>query len=538
MVVGAVSGVAEGATPKQFTVTPTAGPSGTSVTATSRDRCPPPAGTSNPVAVVAIAQPGGGSVVTVTVPVDNRGSWRATLPIPAGTSTGAKNVSATCQFSNGTTALYGAETFTVTLRSFTMTPGSGFPGTDLTVASKDACLAPSGTTNPKVTVQLTEPAGGVIAAATVPVDPKGMWTATLSVPAGTSSGSKNVSATCQFSNNTTAVYGTATFTIAKTAFTFSRLSGADRFGTAAAVASAAFPNGAATAVIALATNYPDALAGNFLAGVKTAPILLVDQTAIPKATMDALAALKVQNVSLLGGTTAIASSVEDQLKATNSTAPGGAKLNVTRIGGTSRYVTAKLVAETPGASIGVVGGKKTAIVVSGSGFADALAAGPIAYRGLFPMLLTAPQLLSPEARSALGDLAIKNVVIVGGTASISQDVRNEMTGMGITVTRLAGADRSDTAAKVAGFATGTLGFPQSAVDLARGDSYADALAGGPLAGGEAAPILLTQNPTTLGAATRSYLSANAGKITSGRIFGGTSAVSQQAQAQAEAAATR
>src|SRR4051812_32850570 len=107
LVVGTLGGVASAATPKQFSLAPTSGPAGSSVTVTSRDRCQPPGGTSNPVSVVTIAPAGGAAVATATVPVDSRGSWRATLQIPVGTTTGAKDVAATCRFSNGTAVFYG-----------------------------------------------------------------------------------------------------------------------------------------------------------------------------------------------------------------------------------------------------------------------------------------------------------------------------------------------------------------------------------------------------------------------------------------------
>src|SRR5207237_4081610 len=120
----------------------------------------------------------------------------------------------------------------------------------------------------------------------------------------------------------------------------------------------------------------------------------------------------------------------------------------------NRYDTAKDVAESGGPGVvGTTGGPlppaaKTAIVVSGETFPDALSAGPASFAGKLPILLTTAASLSPEAKEALTDLAIKAVLIVGGTASVSTATEKQISDMGITVTRLSGTNRSDTAGTV------------------------------------------------------------------------------------------
>src|SRR5438093_1028670 len=85
-----------------------------------------------------------------------------------------------------------------------------------------------------------------------------------------------------------------------------------------------------------------------------------------------------------------------------------------------RHRTARLVAEQPGAAaVGSVGQKKTAIVASGAAFPDALAGGPLAFGSKLPLLITDPASLSSDAQTALGSLAIKQVVLLGGTAAVS-----------------------------------------------------------------------------------------------------------------------
>ena len=63
------------------------------------------------------------------------------------------------------------------------------------------------------------------------------------------------------------------------------------------------------------------------------------------------------------------------------------------------------------------------------------------------------------------------------------------------------------------------------VNLARGDEPADALSGGMHAGAERAPILLTQGPGSLGAATAAELRYRSISLISGDVFGGPAAVS-------------
>src|SRR5690348_13227307 len=63
-----------------------------------------------------------------------------------------------------------------------------------------------------------------------------------------------------------------------------RLSGSDRYGTAATVATAKFTGGVDTVIMASGANFPDALAGAFLAGQSgPAGILLTAPDQLPQA---------------------------------------------------------------------------------------------------------------------------------------------------------------------------------------------------------------------------------------------------------------
>ena len=311
-------------------------------------------------------------------------------------------------------------------------------------------------------------------------------------------------------------------------FSFERLAGADRYATAAEIGRAVAGTGTRV-LLATGETYPDALAAAHLAGARSAPILLVTRTAVPAATADALRDLGATSVTVLGGTGAIDDAVLTELRADGYT--------VDRIAGTDRYETARLVAERAGAdAVGIVDGSRTAIVAGGSSFAEAMAAGPLAYHSGLPILLTAADGLSAPTASALRTLQIERVLVLGGTAQVGLAVEDDLSALGMAVDRLGSADRPTTAAALADFAVESLGFPTTRVNLARGDDFADALVAGALGGSTRAVTLLTASPTSIGSATTSWLRANAPTLTGGVIFGGTAAVSSSVEAAATSAA--
>src|SRR3954464_876083 len=95
-------------------------------------------------------------------------------------------------------------------------------------------------------------------------------------------------------------------------FSMPRLEGKNRYETAAAIALHTFSS-SSIAVLATGENFPDALAGNYLAGALNAPLLLVRRDDVTDATRLALAALHVTKVYVLGGDAAISPSVKFEL---------------------------------------------------------------------------------------------------------------------------------------------------------------------------------------------------------------------------------
>jgi putative cell wall-binding protein len=303
-----------------------------------------------------------------------------------------------------------------------------------------------------------------------------------------------------------------------------RLAGDNRYETAATVAASAFADGDTTiAIVATGESFADALAANYLAGALHSPILLT-----PGGTMDpglpgALDAIGATGVEVIGGDGAISDAVTAEIE--------DAGYQASRVAGQTRFETAKAIAELlPPEAIGEhLDFGRTAIIVNGLTFADALAAGPMSFSQGWPILLTNADRLQGDAGAAIQDLGIEHAIIVGGTGVVSDGVVGDLTQLGVTNERLSGTDRTLTAKAVADFLVDTLGYGTDDVILARGDAFPDALSAGPRGGDELEPILLTISADFLGAAASTFLKDRNAGITRIEIFGGTGAISQSVE---------
>lgn len=201
------------------------------------------------------------------------------------------------------------------------------------------------------------------------------------------------------------------------AATVRRISGADRFATAAAISAATFAPGVPEVYIATGRDFPDALAGGAAAGLLDIPILLVTRDSVPVATADELTRLRPGRVTVLGGTSAVSEQVADKLadRWGDGYPPGG---NQTRISGASRFSTAAAIAKqvARGASV------PAAYLATGSNFPDALAAGSAAALSGAPLLLVPREALIEVVRDSITRLSPEQIVILGGTGVIADPV--------------------------------------------------------------------------------------------------------------------
>ena len=210
-----------------------------------------------------------------------------------------------------------------------------------------------------------------------------------------------------------------------------------------------------------------------------------------------------------------------------------AGLTVARLGGDDRYGTGASVARwmVEERSQDVSG--KIAIVANGEVFADALVAGPMSARRLIPVLLTRSDQLHSEVGMFLEDAGIERVVLMGGTAAISAEVQAEIANRGITVDRMAGATRFETAILTGRFAAELDGegcFDSGSVGLARARVPFDSFSAAALMARRCAPLVLT-DPDRVPSSTADYLDSVRSRSEHEvmlTVFGGDAAVSQAA----------
>lgn len=334
-----------------------------------------------------------------------------------------------------------------------------------------------------------------------------------------------------------------------------RLAGTDRYATAVKIAEAYVTevegttgrDDVNTAILTsgLDEHFGYTLPTPALAKLYNAPVLLTEPDELPTVVSTFLAKPAITTVYIAGNADVVSAEVESQVAAISGVA-------VNRIADAgSAYDAAVeiagLVGSTPGSPGEVPGEGRTVLLATGENFADALAAGPLAYRGEHPILLVPTSELPAAVSAFLRDSLTDHAIILGGTSAVDAAVENAVKLLGITTERWQGADRFGTAVNIAQELLGT-DAPQECFDDSGeiGLAYAwrspDAIVSGPLLGELCAPLLLIQR-TVLPAAVTEFLKSDdyatgdtAGKLRI-TVFGGTAAVASTALSAATRAAT-
>ncbi|MDR3270411.1 MAG: cell wall-binding repeat-containing protein [Peptococcaceae bacterium] len=288
-----------------------------------------------------------------------------------------------------------------------------------------------------------------------------------------------------------------------------RLSGADRYATAAAIAAAGWTSASAV-VLARGDDFPDALAGAVLAAAPQVqgPMLLTQTAQLPSVTWEKIQSLGAQTVYLLGGPGAIAPDVENFL-----TAQG---LHVLRLAGADRYATAARIA------VSAVPSASEAFLASGASFPDALSVSSYAAARQIPLLLSEQARVPQATLDALQELGVRSVTLVGGSGVLAPAVQSQLEALGLSVRRLSGSDRYLTNdAVIQGLAQDA-----SVVYTATGEDFPDALTGAALAARANHPILLIP-PVTLPQAAADFLQAQITNNFTMFLLGGTGVISSE-----------
>ncbi len=314
--------------------------------------------------------------------------------------------------------------------------------------------------------------------------------------------------------------GTTGFTGHAGAYTFKiqrtiaeRIYGSDRVGTAVQVSKvslatrAVATEGGRAILIANSMNYPDALSGAPLvhANGSGGSLLLTPQGSLPSTVAAEIVRSGTQYVYVLGGKSAVSDEVVWALEDIN---PG---ITVERVSGDDRIQTSNAIARE---MYQMNGTRRFAIIAYAFNYPDALAATPVAVYNSTPILLTPKDALRADTIDALGDIGVTDIIIVGSSAVVSDNVFNQCAayaGGADHVLRIAGANRYETAKEIAlwscdkkgpglrdgttigttAFSTGLYPLSTAHLGLASGENFPDALSGGVMCGINGFPILLT-----------------------------------------------
>jgi putative cell wall-binding protein len=284
--------------------------------------------------------------------------------------------------------------------------------------------------------------------------------------------------------------------------TLDRIKGANRWATAVEISQEGWDS-ASVVVLANGEKFADALAGVPLAFANDAPILLTASNSLNKEAKDEIVRLGANKVFLLGGTAAISEEIEEELVDMG--------LEVDRVKGATRDATAVEIANRVAPN-----GVDTVVLAYAWDFPDALAAASYAAINGYPILLSEKTSISEATEKAIEDLGVENVIIVGGSAVITDKVEDALEDDGYNVDRVNGSNREGTSVALAEF----FKLNTTKYFVATGDDFADAIAGAALAAKEGTGILLVRK--SLHKVIADFVEEN---VTEAVIFGGTGAVS-------------
>ncbi|MDH6182354.1 putative cell wall-binding protein [Microbacteriaceae bacterium SG_E_30_P1] len=191
-------------------------------------------------------------------------------------------------------------------------------------------------------------------------------------------------------------------------------------------------------------------------------------------------------------------------------------VEVDRVAGADRYEVAVNISQGAYPETAPV-----VYVASGLNYPDALSAGPAAAHEGGPLLLVRQDEVPGVIASEIARLDPAKIVIVGGTASVSEGVFNSLSAMADETVRIAGANRYEASRNVAEYAFGDADVPL--VYVATGEKFPDALAAGGAAGSKDAPVVLVRgSDTQLDGATEALLESFG--TTDTRVLGGEASV--------------
>lgn len=217
-----------------------------------------------------------------------------------------------------------------------------------------------------------------------------------------------------------------------------RLAGNDRYATAREIGKEVrtITGVLDKAMLVDGTNFPDVITISTLASKNRTPILLTQPKTLNKTTDEVLKDFNIKNITIGGEIESVSNDIEKFLKT---------DYTVSRIGGVDRYETASLIAKEVRS---LTGNNNDLILVDGTDFPDGITINSIAGKQGSPILLTQPNLLNETAKKDIEDFNIKNILIGGGVNSVSENIEKYLRDEKLTVNRVHGKDRYETAVRI------------------------------------------------------------------------------------------
>ena len=310
-----------------------------------------------------------------------------------------------------------------------------------------------------------------------------------------------------------------------TALVTKRLSGNDCFGTNLATLKAdVTENGLPKGIIVCTnTHYVDSLSAAALSGLLNYPIVIANgsekqMSSTVKQSINVVTNSGKQklDVVILGGTGAISSGIESQLKAYDSNG------NCDRVYGSDGYDTNQKAYEY---GKNKNGGWNTSevLVATGSAYYDALGSGSYAASKKAFILLANPSGNNAGMLSKINK-GVK-ATICGGVSAVSSRIESSIKAKGCTINRIAGDDAYKTNIKFVQYSV-KQGMKLEGAGVSTGTGYWDALGSSHILGASNSVMFLVSPTESLNQDAYNELKNSKETITKTRIFGGSVAVTE------------
>ncbi|MBP1536298.1 MAG: leucine-rich repeat protein [Ruminococcus sp.] len=186
-----------------------------------------------------------------------------------------------------------------------------------------------------------------------------------------------------------------------------------------------------------------------------------------------------------------------------------------RLAGANRYATAVEISKAQFPS------SKYVILAYALNSADALAGVPLAKKYNAPILLTATKSLPTETLEEIQRLEATDVIILGGTNAISNDVEKLLKDKGLNTKRIQGTSRFGTATAIAD----ELNKAPEELFFVYAFNFADALSASTVAAINGSPIVYLKTNGSIDADTAKYLASVKGSVKRAYVIGGSSVIS-------------